>query len=94
MKFLKESKNVIVAVRFVHTGGGLNVKNDIKNVQKDFNLTGSWISGFSQSDGCFTITFEKYKTGLYVRPRPIFFLGQDYSEEGLFKSLLKYLGAG
>lgn len=41
MKFLKESKNVIVAVRFVHTGGGLNVKNDIKNVQKDFNLTGS-----------------------------------------------------
>ena len=82
-----------MAARFIHTDGS-NAENNIKNVQKDFNLTGDWISGFSQSDGCFTITFEKSKTGLYVRPRPIFFLGQDYSEEELFKSLLKYLGVG
>ena len=84
-------KNVSVASRSVHTGG---LNNNIKNVQRDFNLTGGWISGFSQSDGCFTITFEKYKTGLYIRPRPIFFLGQDSSEEELFKGLLKYLGTG
>ena len=70
------------------------VDNNTKDVQKDFNFTGDWISGFSQSDGCFTIVFEKSPTGLYIRPRPIFFLGQDYSEEKLFKSLLKYLGAG
>lgn len=87
------NKNVTVAVRFVHTGG-LNVENKKVQLSRDFNLTGGWISGFSQSDGCFTMAFEKSKTGLYLRPRPIFFLGQDYSEEELFKGLLKYLGAG
>ena len=77
----------------MEVSGGLNEdKNKIKNLQQDFNITDGWISGFSQSDGCFTITFEKTKTGLYVRPRPIFFLGQDFSEEELFKSILKYLG--
>ncbi len=58
-------------------------------------FSSQWVSGFVQStNGCFTITFEKYKTGLYVRPRPIFCLAQDYSEVELFKSLLKYLGVG
>ena len=92
-----KSKNVAMAKASLklHTGAdGLTVENRVRNVQRDFRLTDGWISGFSQSDGCFTITFEKYKTGLYIRPRPIFILGQDYSEVELFKGILKYLGVG
>ena len=72
-----------------------NIKNTCNHTQaKDYKFTDGWISGFSQSDGCFTIAFARYKTGLYVRPRPIFCLGQDYSEKELFGSLLKHLGVG
>jgi hypothetical protein len=73
--------------------GGVN-KNKINNVKQDFNITDGWISGFIQSDGCFTMAFEKRDTGLFIRPRPIFSLAQDFSEEKLFKRLHEYLGKG
>lgn len=64
------------------------------NMNKNFKFSGGWISGFTQADGCFTITFEKIKTGLLIRPKPIFVLTQDRSEEKMFKQLHKYLGVG
>lgn len=66
----------------------------IDSVNNNFKFSGGWISGFIQSDGCFTITFEKRKTGLNIRPKPIFVLTQDISEKELFKSLHKFLGVG
>ena len=59
-----------------------------------FVFSPGWISGFIQSDGCFTMTFEKKAKGLGVRPKPIFVLTQDISEKEMFKSLHKYLGCG
>ncbi len=52
------------------------------------------MAGFIQSDGCFTITFEKKKTGLLIKPKPIFVLTQSSIEEEMFKELCKYLGFG
>lgn len=66
----------------------------ISEMNTDLNFTGGWISGFTQADGCFTITFEKRKTGLLIRPKPIFVLTQDISLSVLFLSLHRYLGAG
>ena len=40
------------------------------------------------------MTFEKRDTGLGIRPKPIFVLTQDISEEKMFKSLHAYLECG
>ncbi len=61
---------------------------------KNYNFTEGWFSGFTQSDGCFTISFEKRKTGLFIRPKPIFVLTQDISELELFKKLQQHLAIG
>lgn len=66
----------------------------INSVNNNFKFTEGWISGFIQSDGCFTITFEKRNSGKSIRPKPIFVLTQDLSEEKLFRSLHKFLGVG
>jgi hypothetical protein len=44
---------------------------DMKN-NKEFNFTEGWLSGFTQSDGCFTVVFDKRSSGLMLRPKPIF----------------------
>lgn len=64
------------------------------NINKDYNFSPGWFSGFVQADGCFTITFERKKTGLLIKPKPIFVLTQDISEKEMFKQLHKYLGIG
>lgn len=66
----------------------------MKNANKNFKFTNGWLSGFTQADGCFTITFEKKKTGLLLKPRPIFVLTQHISEKELFKELHKWLDIG
>ena len=64
------------------------------NTNKNYKFSSGWFSGFVQADGCFTITFDKKKTGLLIKPKPIFVLTQDLSEEIMFKELRKYLGIG
>lgn len=66
----------------------------INSVNNNLNFTEDWLSGFIQSDGCFTITFEKRITGLLLRPKPIFVLTQDISELEMFKRLHEFLGQG
>lgn len=39
-------------------------------------------------------SIRKKKTGVFIKPKPIFVLVQDISEEKLIRSLHKYLGAG
>ena len=71
------------------------IKNKMdNNMNKNFNFSLEWFSGFVQSDGCFTITFEKKKTGLLIKPKPIFVLTQDCCEKILFKNLHNSLGTG
>nr|YP_010218563.1 LAGLIDADG endonuclease [Morchella brunnea]UBU98482.1 LAGLIDADG endonuclease [Morchella brunnea] len=69
------------------------LKNKFK-MKTNYNFTEGWFSGFSQSDGCFTIAFEKRKSGLLVRPKPIFVLTQDISELDMFKKLHLHVGIG
>lgn len=66
----------------------------IDSVNNNFKFSEGWLSGFIQSDGCLTITFEKRKTGLFVRPKPIFVLTQDISEENLFRCMQNHFGIG
>ena len=70
-------------------------KNKTHNIiSKDLNFSMEWLSGFIQSDGCFTVTFEKKKTGLFIKPKCIFVLTQHHSEECLFKKLYNFLETG
>lgn len=64
------------------------------NLNKNYKFTGGWLSGFTQSDGCFSIAFDRTKTGLNLRPKPIFVLVQDISELDMFKKLHQHLGVG
>lgn len=57
-------------------------------------FTPEWISGFTQTDGSFTISFEKRDKGILFSPSPVFNLSQTNVEWDMFLSLLKYLGAG
>lgn len=66
----------------------------IDSVNNNFKFSKGWLCGFIQSDGCFSVTFEKRKSGLFVRPKPIFVLTQDISEENLFRSLQNHFGIG
>lgn len=62
--------------------------------KKLYNFTDGWVSGFTQSDGCFTTAFDKRDSGLMLRPKPIFLLVQDISELDMFKKLHHHLGVG
>jgi hypothetical protein len=61
---------------------------------REYNFTGGWLSGFTQSDGSFTVVFDKRKSGLYIRPKPIFTITQHISELELFKKMQQHFGMG
>lgn len=52
----------------------------MKNTNKNFNITPDWISGFTQSDGSFVISFMSTKIGIPIRPVPIFNITQSKIE--------------
>lgn len=95
-KILINTNNINIDVAKILGGGICSSVEDssINDSNNDLKFTGGWISGFIQSDGCFTITFEKKSTGLFIKPKPIFVLTQDASEEKLFKSLREFLDVG
>lgn len=61
---------------------------------KNYNFTGDWISGFTQSDGSFIVSFLNKNKGVFIRPQPVFNLTQSISELEMFLALQKYLGVG
>jgi hypothetical protein len=61
---------------------------------REYNFTEGWLSGFSQSDGSFTVVFDKRKSGLFLRPKPIFCISQHISELELFKKMQQHFGIG
>ena len=62
--------------------------------KKIFNFTPDWVSGFTQTDGSFTVSFEKRTKGILYRPSPVFSLSQTSLEENMFIALQKFLGVG
>jgi LAGLIDADG endonuclease len=60
----------------------------------NFNITSDWISGFTQSDGSFVISFINTKSGIPIRPVPVFNLTQSKIEYELFIEIQKKLGIG
>jgi len=63
-------------------------------MNKNFNITPDWISGFTQSDGSFVISFMSKKIGMPIRPVPIFNITQSKIEFDLFIEINKKLGIG
>lgn len=63
-------------------------------MNKNFNITPDWISGFTQSDGSFVISFMSTKNGIPIRPVPIFNITQSKIEFDLFIEIQKKLGIG
>ena len=61
---------------------------------KNYKFTGDWISGFTQSDGSFIISFLNKKKGVFIRPQPVFNITQSIVELEMFIALQKYLGVG
>ena len=63
-------------------------------MNKNFNITPDWISGFTQSDGSFVISFMSQKNGIPFRPVPIFNITQSKIESDLFIEIQKKLDIG
>lgn len=61
---------------------------------REYKFSGGWLSGFSQADGSFTVVFDKRKSGLLLRPKPIFCISQHISELELFKQMQQHFGIG
>ena len=66
----------------------------MNKINKNFNITSEWISGFTQSDGSFIISFITTESGMPVRPVPVFNLTQSNLEYDLFMEIQKYLSIG
>ena len=66
----------------------------MNNMNKNFNITPEWISGFTQSDGSFVISYINTKSGMPIRPVPVFNLTQSNLDYDLFMEIKKYLGIG
>jgi hypothetical protein len=59
-----------------------------------YNITKDWISGFTQSDGSFVISYIKTESGIPIRPVPVFNLTQSNLDFKLFVEIQNYLGVG
>jgi len=66
----------------------------VTNINKNFNITPFWLSGFTQSDGSFVISYSTNENGIPVRPTPVFNITQYLIEYDLFIEIKKYLGKG
>jgi hypothetical protein len=66
----------------------------MKNKNRIFNITFDWLSGFTQSDGSFVVLFQNQKSGIGIRPVPLFNITQSINEYDLFLEIQKYLGVG
>lgn len=53
-----------------------------------------WISGFTQSDGSFVVSFTKRSSGFLYRPVPSFILTQSIRELEMMNALKSYLNVG
>lgn len=68
---------------------------EMKNTNKKYKFTPDWLSGFTQSDGSFVVSFQNQRIGILpIRPIPIFNITQSIIELELFMELQKYLGVG
>jgi len=63
-------------------------------MNKNINITNDWISGFTQSDGSFIISYISTKGEMPIRPVPVFNLTQSKLDYELFIEIQKYLGIG
>jgi hypothetical protein len=61
---------------------------------KKFKFSPGWISGFTQADGTFLVSFEKINRGIFLRPRVVFSLTQSSIELPMFRELQNYLMIG
>lgn len=63
-------------------------------MKRNYRITQGWLSGFTQSDGSFSIVLEKRLHGLPVRPRPVFTLTQNLKELDMMIAIQTFLGVG
>jgi LAGLIDADG endonuclease len=61
----------------------------MNNMNKNFNISPDWISGFTQSDGSFVISYINKKSGVPIRPVPVFNLTQSKLDYDLFIEIKK-----
>lgn len=62
---------------------------------RKFTFAGWWLTGFTQADGSFVVSFESRKEGsLPFRPRPAFVITQSKRELEMIKALHSFLGVG
>lgn len=66
-----------------------------KKKNNKYLITSDWISGFTQADGCFSVSFNKTKYGkLKIRPQPRWILTQHIKDLELMKNIRNFLGVG
>ena len=63
-------------------------------MNKKFNITSEQISGFTQSNSSFVISYTISKSGILIRPIPVFNLTQSNLDYDLFMKIKKYLDIG
>lgn len=60
-----------------------------------FKITPWWLTGFTQADGSFLVTYERRPDGkLPFYPQPVFSLTQSVRERGMMIAIHEYLGVG
>lgn len=64
-------------------------------MKKIYNITPWWLTGFTQADGSFLVTFEHRPDGkLPFYPQPVFSLTQSERDRPMMEAIHAYLGVG